>query len=84
LIPSSELLASKPRDSTLKREQNSCYEHDNGLNLHLLLQTANVAPGTKRRGTLRSSQGSGTRLCLRDQGRGRSTMSLINMICATR
>src|SRR6202043_68265 len=31
LIPSSELLASKPRDSTLKREQNSCYEHDNGL-----------------------------------------------------
>src|SRR5260370_33540430 len=30
--PSSELLASKPRDSTLKREQNSCYEHDNGLN----------------------------------------------------
>src|SRR3981189_1276166 len=30
LIPSSELLASKPRDSTLKREQNSCYEHDNG------------------------------------------------------
>src|ERR1700730_16256894 len=32
LIPSSELLASKPRDCTLKREQNSCYEHDNGLN----------------------------------------------------
>src|SRR6202045_460610 len=31
LIPSSKLLASKPRDSTLKREQNSCYEHDNGL-----------------------------------------------------
>src|SRR5271166_105978 len=31
LIPSSELLASKPRDCTLKREQNSCYEHDNGL-----------------------------------------------------
>src|SRR6202011_2603108 len=31
LIPSPELLASKPRDSTLKREQNSCYEHDNGL-----------------------------------------------------
>src|ERR1700730_3613767 len=31
LIPSSELLASKPRDSTLKREQNSCYDHDNGL-----------------------------------------------------
>src|SRR3979490_3064102 len=31
LIPSSELLASKPRDSTLKRQQNSCYEHDNGL-----------------------------------------------------
>src|SRR6202140_3880295 len=31
LIPSSELLASKPRDYTLKREQNSCYEHDNGL-----------------------------------------------------
>src|ERR1700730_4433468 len=28
--PSSELLASKPRDP-LKREQNSCYEHDNGL-----------------------------------------------------
>src|ERR1700738_807052 len=27
LIPSSELLASKPRDSTLKREQNSCYEY---------------------------------------------------------
>jgi hypothetical protein len=25
------LLASKPRDCTLKREQNSCYEHDNGL-----------------------------------------------------
>jgi hypothetical protein len=33
LIPSSELLASKPRDCTLKREQNSCYEHDNGLML---------------------------------------------------
>jgi hypothetical protein len=32
LIPSSKLLASKPRDCTLKREQNSCYEHDNGLN----------------------------------------------------
>jgi hypothetical protein len=31
LIPSSKLLASKPRDCTLKREQNSCYEHDNGL-----------------------------------------------------
>jgi hypothetical protein len=31
LIPSSELLASKPRDCTLKREQNSCYKHDNGL-----------------------------------------------------
>src|SRR3977135_1840230 len=31
LIPSSELLASKPRDSTLKREQNSCYALDNGL-----------------------------------------------------
>src|SRR3984893_211659 len=31
LIPSSELLASKPRDSTLKREQKSCYEHDSGL-----------------------------------------------------
>src|SRR5260370_29217466 len=31
LIPSSELLASKPRDCTLKREQNSCYGHDNGL-----------------------------------------------------
>jgi hypothetical protein len=29
--PSSELLASKPRDSILKREQNSRYEHDNGL-----------------------------------------------------
>jgi hypothetical protein len=24
-------VASKPRDSTLKREQNSCYEHDNNL-----------------------------------------------------
>src|SRR5882762_9426040 len=33
LIPSSKLLASKPRDSTLKREQNSCYEHDNGLTI---------------------------------------------------
>src|ERR1700694_2698638 len=33
LIPSSKLLASKPRDCTLKREQNSCYEHDNGLTL---------------------------------------------------
>src|ERR1700730_4480271 len=32
LIPSSKRLASKPRDCTLKREQNSCYEHDNGLN----------------------------------------------------
>ena len=31
LISSSELLASKPRDCTLKREQNSCYEHNNGL-----------------------------------------------------
>src|ERR1700731_3775058 len=31
LIPSSELLASKPRDSTVKREQNWCYEQDNGL-----------------------------------------------------
>src|ERR1700737_1961842 len=31
LIPSSKLLASKPRDCTLKREQNSCYEHDKGL-----------------------------------------------------
>src|SRR3982074_3053739 len=31
LIPSSKLLASKPRDCTLKREQNSCYEHDNGV-----------------------------------------------------
>src|SRR6202048_5572088 len=31
LIPSSKLLASKPRDCTLKREQNSCYEHDNGI-----------------------------------------------------
>src|SRR3979490_2915137 len=31
LIPSSKRLASKPRDCTLKREQNSCYEHDNGL-----------------------------------------------------
>jgi hypothetical protein len=30
-IASSELLALKPRDCTLKREQNSCYEHDNGL-----------------------------------------------------
>src|SRR5580692_10988058 len=29
-ISSSELLASKPRDCTLKREQNSCYKHDNG------------------------------------------------------
>ncbi len=29
--PSSELSALKPRDSTLKREQNSRYEHDNGL-----------------------------------------------------
>src|ERR1700722_9901094 len=34
LIPSSKLLASKPRDCTLKREQNSCYEHDNGLNAY--------------------------------------------------
>src|ERR1700730_17386798 len=33
LIPSSKLLASKPRDCTLKREQNSCYEHDNGLTI---------------------------------------------------
>src|ERR1700736_2645895 len=33
LIPSSKLLASKPRDCTLKREQNSCYEHDNGLKI---------------------------------------------------
>src|ERR1700730_803553 len=32
LITSSELLASKPRDCTLKREQNSCYEHENRLN----------------------------------------------------
>src|SRR6266481_7635050 len=32
LIPSSELLASKPRDSTLKREQNSCYEHEREQN----------------------------------------------------
>src|SRR5262249_42964518 len=29
--PSSELSASKPRDSALKREQNPRYEHDNGL-----------------------------------------------------
>src|ERR1700730_8343590 len=28
---SSELSASKPRDFTIKREQNSRYEHDNGL-----------------------------------------------------
>ena len=32
LIPSSELLASKPRDYTLKQEQNSCYEHDKRSN----------------------------------------------------
>src|SRR5712691_1620196 len=31
-IPSSEPSASKPRDSTLKREQNPRYSHDNGLN----------------------------------------------------
>src|SRR5229473_7632215 len=30
-IPSSEQSASKPRDSTLKREQNPRYRHDNGL-----------------------------------------------------
>jgi hypothetical protein len=30
-IASSELLALKPRDCTFEREQNSCYEHDNGL-----------------------------------------------------
>src|SRR5438045_919026 len=30
-IPSSEPSASKPRDPTLKREQNPRYSHDNGL-----------------------------------------------------
>src|ERR1700730_11474749 len=40
LIPSSKLLASKPRDCTLKREQNSCYEHDNGLSDAVMLQAS--------------------------------------------
>jgi hypothetical protein len=31
-----KLLASKPRDCTLKREQNSCYEHDNGLSFRCI------------------------------------------------
>src|SRR3984893_12005271 len=51
LIPSSELLASKPRDSTLKREQNSCYEHDNGLRydpINLLLRQEKCRPCYKR------------------------------------
>src|ERR1700674_69629 len=43
LIPSSKLLASKPRDSTLKREQNSCYEHDNGLSAVMLQASARVS-----------------------------------------
>jgi hypothetical protein len=34
--PSSEPSASKQRDFTLKREQNSRYEHDNGLLQHLM------------------------------------------------
>src|SRR5712671_4075241 len=37
-IPSSEQSASKPRDSTLKREQNPRYRHDNGLISALLDQ----------------------------------------------
>src|ERR1700730_12557885 len=44
LIPSSELLASKPRDSTLKREQNSCYEHDNGLTAYPVFALVAVTP----------------------------------------
>src|ERR1700730_1907227 len=52
LIPSSELLASKPRDSTLKREQNSCYEHDNGLRL----RSSAYLSFRRARGSLRSRQ----------------------------
>src|ERR1700730_12890848 len=47
LIPSSKLLASKPRDCTLKREQNSCYEHDKGLRydpINLLLRQEKCQP----------------------------------------
>src|SRR4030081_3689336 len=47
LIPSSKLLASKPRDCTLKREQNSCYEHDNGLNKEI--NAAFADPATRGR-----------------------------------
>src|SRR4030081_3664420 len=46
LIPSSKLLASKPRDCTLKREQNSCYEHDNGPDPSGVLNTFPRLPNT--------------------------------------
>jgi hypothetical protein len=50
LIPSSKLLASKPRDCTLKREQNSCYEHDNGLKPANLYQGCVYAWNAHREG----------------------------------
>src|SRR5712671_5734185 len=50
-IPSSEQSASKPRDSTLKREQNPRYRHDNGLSpcgLRSPLLRAPTTPGAGR------------------------------------
>src|ERR1700738_455097 len=54
LIPSSKLLASKPRDCTLKREQNSCYEHDNGLE-RIPIRFEHSRPGALSRGCPRDA-----------------------------
>src|SRR3977135_610021 len=56
LIPSSKLLASKPRDCTLKREQKSCYEHDNGLTISTVVaRTSKLISNPKRARAVRCS-----------------------------
>src|ERR1700738_197465 len=62
LIPSSELLASKPRDSTLKREQNSCYEHDNGLDADSAATNFRFRTATSKRGTTDKAHTSATNI----------------------